>query len=549
MTRTNLAHLLSLAIFVCFPEFALANGPLPTDDVAIQQKALRDAALYREGSITRGEKTFFDEQRGKCSTCHRVGERGGKVGPDLSFIGGKFDRTHLIESLLEPSAQIVEGFRSSTVLTAEGQVFVGIAKEKLDGSLTIVDVNGKSTTLQADEIESVKVGDVSLMPSGLTQGYTPDEFTDLVAYLESLRALKGSPGSNISGALAIPPEFESEFVVTRLSGAVAMEVLPDGRVLICEQQGKLRVIKDHRLLEQPMLSVNVDSTWERGLIGVTVARDFESQPWVYICYVSNEEFPHHRISRFRVNGDVAVPESEQILLRGDDQRKLGGKVPNGHQGGAMHFGPDGCLYVGIGEQTAGKPSQDLTTFQGKILRLQRDGSIPRDNPFLDQTDGKYQAIWCRGLRNPFTFAIHRQTGELLINDVGGNYEEINLGRAGANYGWPEEHGPTSTPDITGPIHIYPQASISGGDFLPETANHWPEQWRDRYFFADFVHGWIKVLHAAHPERADTFASGLRRPVDMRFSQDGSLYILLRNAWVIDGKFVEETGSLLRIKTK
>jgi glucose/arabinose dehydrogenase len=280
---------------------------------------------------------------------------------------------------------------------------------------------------------------------------------------------------------------------------------------------------------------------------VTVAPGFPEQPDVFVCYVTKEPYPHHRVSRFTVEGDVADPGSEQVLLEGDDQRKLGGNVPAGHQGGALHFGPDGKLYIGIGEQTAETPAQELDTFQGKILRINPDGSIPEDNPFLATTSGKYRAIWAMGCRNPFTFAFQAQSGTMLINDVGGKYEEINRGRAGANYGWPAvDHGPTQDARFASPVYYYPQASIAGGDFAPDDLT-WPVRFRGRYFFADFVHGWIKSFDPQRPGRAEDFVTGLRRPVDLRFAPDGSLYVLLRNAWVIDGKFQPGTGSLLRIQ--
>ncbi len=136
---------------------------------------------------------------------------------------------------------------------------------------------------------------------------------------------------------------------------------------------------------------------------------------------------------------------------------------------------------------------------------------------------------------------------MLINDVGGKFEEINPGIAGANYGWPiAEHGPRPGKRFVGPIHWYPEASISGGDFVPANSN-WPEQWRGRYLFADFKHGWVKSIDPDNGEVASDFASGLRRPVDLRFDASGNLYVLLRNAWVIDGKFQPGTGSLLRIR--
>src|SRR5207248_204471 len=116
-------------------------------------------------------------------------------------------------------------------------------------------------------------------------------------------------------------------------------------------------------------SLEVDSFWERGLIGVALDPDFPRNGHVYVCYVAPKSYPHHRVSRFTARGDVAVPGSEVVLLRGDDQRKLGGAIPAGHQGGGLHFGKGGKLYVAIGEQTAGAPSQRLDTFQGKLLRI------------------------------------------------------------------------------------------------------------------------------------------------------------------------------------
>ena len=159
-------------------------------------------------------------------------------------------------------------------------------------------------------------------------------------------------------------------------------------MFVCEQPGSLRVVKEGKLLPNPFLTVPVENYWERGLIGVTVSPNFPDDPYVYVVYVAKEPYPHHHVSRFRADGDRAVPGSEQVLLRGDDQRKLGGNVPAGHQGGAIHFGNDGKLYVGIGEQTAGQPAQHFDSFQGKMLRLNPDGSIPSDNPFLEQTTGK-----------------------------------------------------------------------------------------------------------------------------------------------------------------
>jgi glucose/arabinose dehydrogenase len=316
---------------------------------------------------------------------------------------------------------------------------------------------------------------------------------------------------------------------------------------VCEQTGTLRVIKKGKLLSEPFVKLPVDATWERGLIGVTVAPDFPKTPHVFVCYVAAKPYPHHVVSRFTAEGDVAKADSEKILLEGDDQTKLGGTVPAGHQGGAIHFGKDGKLYIAIGDQTAGKPAQELDSLLGKLLRINPDGSIPDDNPFVSKTTGKYRAIWALGLRNPFTFAVQADSGRLFVNDVGGRSEEINEGVAGANYGWPTvEHGPTTDPRFRGPIHHYPTACVIGGAFASAKLP-WPKEHRGQYFFGDFNHGWIKTLDPAKPAQAKSFATGLRRPVDLRFGPDGDLYVLLRDAWVMDKSFKGETGSLLCVR--
>ena len=431
-------------------------------------------------------------------------------------------------------------------MTQDGIAHTGVVSSRDDQSLTLTDAENQSHRIGADVIDGEIESNVSLMPTGLPDLLTPQEFTDLIAYLESLRSGQARFGSGVNGPVGLPSGFRISTVATGISGATAMQIAPDGRIFICEQSGALRVVKDGKLLDAPFVSLPVEHNWERGLIGVTVSPDFPEDPYVYVLYVSGDPYPHHVLSRFQADGDLAVANSEQVLLQGDNQRDFGGNVPAGHQGGGIHFGADGKLYVGLGEQTAGTPAQDLEALQGKILRINADGSMPSDNPFLGRTTGKYRSIWALGCRNPFTFAVQRSSGLMLINDVGGAFEEINRGVAGANYGWPNvDHGPTQHEGITGPLHIYPEASIAGGDFAPDRIN-WPRDYAGRYFFADFVHGWIKTIDPNDPAEAADFAIGLRRPVDIRFSTDDALYVLLRNAWVVDDKFEADTGSLMRI---
>jgi uncharacterized repeat protein (TIGR03806 family) len=354
----------------------------------------------------------------------------------------------------------------------------------------------------------------------------------------------------LPAAIWLPEGFTETQVARGLTGATAMEVAPDGRIFVCEQTGTLRVVKHDSLLPRPFATLTVDSSWERGLLGVALDPHFGQNQYIYLNYIAPSPYPHHRISRFTADGDVARPGSEVILFEGDNQNQLGGGVKNGHQGGAIHFGADGKLYVAIGDQTAGAPAQDLKTLQGKLLRLNPDGSIPADNPFVHNTGGKYRAIWALGLRNPFCFAVQPGTGRLFINDVGGANEEINEGVAGANYGWPTtDHGPTHDPRFRGPLYWYPESSITGGTFYNPPRSQFPSVYTGKYFFADFKAGWIKTLDPDDPRRVTDFATGFGQwtVVDLKVGLDGSLYYLSRNMWVRDKDFRPNSGTLGKIR--
>ena len=362
----------------------------------------------------------------------------------------------------------------------------------------------------------------------------------------ALAAVLVVPSIATAADRVLPPGFTWAEIASGITGATAMAVAPDGRVFVCEQTGTLRVVKDGKLLDRPFLRVEVDSWWERGLIGVALDPDFAKNGFVYTCYVARGPYPHHRISRLTARGDVAIEGSEVVLLEGDDQTPIGGQYPFGHQGGAIHFGKDGKLYVGLGEQSVGWPAQRTDMLQGKLLRINPDGSIPDDNPFVATVEGKYRAIWALGLRNPFTFAVQPGTGRIAIGDVGGAREEINLAARGANYGWPTvEHGPTADARFRGPIHHYSTSSVTGLAFVPSDSA-FPPEYRGKLLFADFMLGWIKALDPENPRDVAEFGRGFRRVSDMAFAPDGGLYLLERDAWVIDKDFRPVTGRLLKV---
>jgi len=306
-----------------------------------------------------------------------------------------------------------------------------------------------------------------------------------------------------------------------------MAFAPDGRLFICQQDGRLRIIKQGLLLSTPFLTVGVDSQGERGLLGVAFDPNFSSNAFVYIYYTTQTQPIHNRVSRFTALGDAAVAGSEVVLLDLDTL-----SAATNHNGGAIHFGKDGKLYVGVGENANSANSQSLDTVLGKILRLNSDGTFPTDNPFFTQTSGKNRAIWALGLRNPFTFNFQPGTGRLFINDVGQvTWEEVNDGVAAANYGWPACEGDCVSPSsqFSNPVYTYSHAStggcaITGGTFYNPAVGNFPDAYTGKYLFADLCGGFIRLLDP-NSLSVSTFATGLQSPVDLQIGPDGALYYL------------------------
>jgi glucose/arabinose dehydrogenase len=325
----------------------------------------------------------------------------------------------------------------------------------------------------------------------------------------------------------IETQFGSNFNAT----PTAMTFAPDGRLFICLQTGQLRVIKNGALLATPFVSLSVDSSGERGLLGVTFDPNFNSNQFVYVYYTTSASPIHNRISRFTANGDVAVSGSETILVDLDNLSSA-----TNHNGGAIHFGPDGKLYAGVGENANSANAQTLSNRLGKILRYNSDGTIPADNPFLSTATGANRAIWALGLRNPFTFVFQPGSGRLFINDVGqSTWEEINDGIAGSNYGWPTCEGTCSpsNPNFRDPLFQYGHGTsgttgcaIVGGAFYNPPVNQFPASYLGKYFFADLCSGWIRLFDPS-AGTASGFATGINQPVDLQVGPDGCLYYLAR----------------------
>lgn len=289
----------------------------------------------------------------------------------------------------------------------------------------------------------------------------------------------------------------------------------DERIFVVEQRGVIKVMTGGEVQEAPYLDIRsqVSSGGERGLLGLAFPDDHARTKRFYVYYTdSNGDTV---VSRFLADGNVADPNSEQILLT--QQQPFGN-----HNGGQIAFGPDGYLYIGLGDGGGGGDpednGQDLSTLLGKLLRIDVSGdgyTVPADNPFV-ATSGARPEIWAYGLRNPWRFSFDSATGDLFIADVGQNaFEEVNLQPAdsagGENYGWNvmeaddcfEPRSGCDQAGLTLPIITYPHSGEWGRSISGGYAYHGAgaPSLEGAYVFADYVSGriWTATADTWQPE--------------------------------------------------
>jgi len=307
-------------------------------------------------------------------------------------------------------------------------------------------------------------------------------------------------------ALASAQSIQLVPIANNLSRPLFLTYSPDGsgRLFIVEQGGTIRIWQGGRLLAEPFLDVSnlVSCCGERGLLGLAFHPDFRQNNLFFINYTNRNG--HTVIARYRANGNRAETNSAQILLTIEQPYA-------NHNGGMIAFGPDGMLYIGVGDGGSGgdplNAGQRLDTLLGKILRIDvnrgegnRAYAIPPDNPVLA---GRRSEIWSYGWRNPWRFSFDRQTGDMWVADVGQNaVEEINLqpasSKGGENYGWRIMEGdrcfnPPQNCRREGlimPVLTYTHdqgRSVTGG--YRYRGNAMPA-FRGAYFYADYVSGRI-----------------------------------------------------------
>jgi glucose/arabinose dehydrogenase/chitodextrinase len=369
-----------------------------------------------------------------------------------------------------------------------------------------------SRTITADAADDVGVSGVQFYVDGTAQG-PEDTAAPYAAQWDTrqsangahsltARARDGDGNTTLSSVVNVTvangDNFQNQVLATGLDLPTSIEFLPDGRMLVGELAGKIKVLPPPYTTPDPtpfLQLTNVGSAGvQQGIFDIALDPNFASNHFFYVFYtlgIPNRD----RLSRFTANANLTgtVAGSELVLYQ-DPQN-----ADAEHHGGAVNFGNDGMLYFTTGDHFQGTPSQDLNSPRGKVHRIFPDGLAPTDNPFYDGNGPHWDSVWAYGLRNPFRASFDPPSGRLYIGDVGGNTqstakEELDVGARGANYGWPDSEGACSAP-CTSPLYTYAHngsnAAITGG--FVYRGNQFPSSMRGNYFFADYARHWIKRL--------------------------------------------------------
>jgi glucose/arabinose dehydrogenase len=378
----------------------------------------------------------------------------------------------------------------------------------------------------------------------------PISGTQNIPTLTETPTVTPTPVPNSVAVLPDPSGYSWQVVVSGLSQPEGMMNAGDGsgRLFILEQSGRILIFKDGSLLPAPFLDLTskVDCCGERGLLGLAFHPKYAENGYFFVDYTEKENNKLYVVvARYTIspdNPDQADPGTELRLLRIE---KPGSPPYLNHNGGQLQFGPDGYLYIGVGDGgSEGDPlgnGQSVQTLLGKILRIDVNQSepytIPADNPFA--SGGGLAEIWAYGLRNPWRFSFDRLTGDLYIGDVGQDlWEEIDFlpvaSPGGINFGWsyyeathPYRGSPPATEKFMMPVAEYSHdegnAVIGGyvyrGQKLPA--------WWGVYIYGDYGSGRVwGLLHLADGSWKNSLMFETRRNISsFGMDEEGEIYLV------------------------
>jgi glucose/arabinose dehydrogenase len=364
------------------------------------------------------------------------------------------------------------------------------------------------------------------------------------------------------------PGFETELIAEWFVLPTAVVTTPDGRIFVAEKAGVIHVIKNGAVLPTPLLTLtDVNNFGDRWLIGFTLDPNFSSNGYIYVGY-TYENTPGiqvawsktSRVVRYTVSGDTVIAGSKLVILGSvggtvgtpscNDYPVTSDCIPSdaiSHSVGALHFGPDGKLYISTGDGASfdyadplSLRAQNLDSLAGKVLRINPDGTAPADNPFFTgDANANRSKIWAYGVRNMFRFNFKPGTNQIFWGDVGwSSWEEVNLITPGANLGWPcnEWNGPTplglgcTATWAVNPLYTYPHdsngaGSVVGGVFF---SNSYPAEFANSYVYGDYAqNSFIKMNLTAGNSiiSQENLIDNPEGPVDITLGNDGKIYFL------------------------
>ncbi|MDB5034908.1 MAG: PQQ-dependent sugar dehydrogenase [Chlorobi bacterium] len=315
------------------------------------------------------------------------------------------------------------------------------------------------------------------------KSYSRSLFLPLLSLL--LGCSKPPPGKGQGEVSATPDNavrFKVETVASGLEIPWAMAFLPDGRMLVTERPGRIRIVENGTLRPEPIAVIReVEQVGESGLMDLILHPGFARNGFIFISYAYGGDQQQVRVARYHFDGNTLT--EPKTLIEGIPAAK-------NHAGCRLGFGPDGKLYITTGDATKKEQAQDLGTLGGKTLRINDDGTVPSDNPFVGQA-GARPEIWSYGHRNSQGICWQPETGLMFQsehgpsgNDAPGGGDEVNIVERGKNYGWPVVHHRDSRPDMVSPLLEYTPAIAPGGAMF-YTGNLFPA-FKNNLFFAGLV---------------------------------------------------------------
>lgn len=431
------------------------------------------------------------------------------IGADAS---GKQFQKGLLDDLRIYSRVLTQAQIQSDMTIAVGGPAAGSPQVSIDVPANGAQVSG-IVNVTATATDDTGVANVQFYIDGVVAG-APDASAPYALAWDTRTVNNGSHtitalATDIDGHTAVSApiavnvanasNFQNEILATGFDLPTAIKFLPDGRMLLVELAGTIKVLPAPYTTPDPtpfLKLSNIGSAGvQQGIYDVALDPNFSTNHYYYIFYTLGS--PNvDRFSRFTANATLTgtVAGSEFVIYQDSE-------IANAeHHGGAINFSNDGKILITTGEHFNAGEAQDLTKPRGKILRFNMDGTVPTDNPFYDGAGPNFDAIWALGLRNPFRAYYDAPTGRLIIGDVGGNtystaIEEIDIGARGANYGWPNVETPNGNPAYTAPAYYYPHngrdAAVVAGFVYHGT--QFPSEYQGSFFFADYTQNWIKRL--------------------------------------------------------